>query len=384
MRRRSGFLPGILCLFLIAVPARAGQPAGSWATGADIKRQLATPASISWNMVPLARGLASLSNAQRVAIVLDRRIDPGQLVSLAVTSEPIADILQRLATQLRAGYCQLGPVAYIGPPEMAQRLRTLAAMRLDEARALPPASTRKFLAMRSWKWDELTEPAQLVQLLATEAGVTLAGAERIPHDLWPAADLPPLSWIDRLTLVAAQFDLTFRIAEGGKRVELTSVPEEVRVVRNYTAGRDAKAVVKRWSKDLPAAEVSLAGDKIRVAARVEDHESIESRLRGKPLAPATVTLGPERYQLSIEKAVLTKVIDELAGRLNLTITWDRPALDAAGLSAEQLVTVKIEDADLDALLRAVLNGTGLTFQRQDRAITILPAGDVKAAAEPAP
>lgn len=373
MRRRVGFLPGILCLLVLGIPARADESVGSWATGIDVKRQLSTLASVSWNGVPLARALASLSNSQRVAIVLDRRIDPGQEVTLAVTSEPLADILQRLATHLDAGYCQLGPVAYIGPKEMASRLRTLAAMRLEEARALPAATARSFLAMRSWKREELAEPTQLVELLASEAGVTLVGGEKIPHDLWPAADWPPLSWIDRLTLVAAQFDLTFRISEGGKQVEMIGAPSKPRVVRNYAAGRDAKAVVKRWSKDLPAAEVSLAGDKIRVTARLEDHEAIETRLRGKSLAPTTVALGPERYQLSIEKAVLSKVLDELAGRLNLTIIWDRAAMDAAGLSAEQLVTVKIQDADLDALLRAVLNGTGLAFQRQERAVTIRPA-----------
>lgn len=99
--------------------------------------------------------------------------------------------------------------------------------------------------------------------------------------------------------------------------------------------------------------------------RVEDHELIERRLRGKPLTPTAVTLGPERYQLSIEKAVLLKVVEELAGRLNLTIRWDRAAIETAGLSAEQLVTVQVQDADLDELLGAVLTGTGLTFQRQD-------------------
>lgn len=383
MQRRVSFSPGILCLLVLAMPARAEAPVGSWVTGIDVKRQLAAPASVSWNMVPLARALASLSSAQRVAIVLDRRIDPGQEITFAVTTEPLADLLQRVAAHLSAGYCQLGPVAYIGPTDMARRLRTLAATRLDDVRALPAESARKFLAMRSWKWEELAEPAQLVDLLANEAGVTLAGEAAIPHDLWPAADLPPLIWIDRLTLVAAQFDLTFRIIEGGKRVELTGAPNEVRVIRNYAAGRDANAMVKRWSKDLPAAKVSLAGDKICVAARVEDHEAIESRLRGKSLTPTTVALGPERYQLSIEKAVLPKVIDELAVRLNLTVTWDRAAMGAAGLSAEQLVTVKIQDADLDALLRAVLNGTGLTFQRQDRVVTIRPAGG-KTAAEPDP
>ena len=47
----------------------------------------------------------------------------------------------------------------------------------------------------------------------------------MPHDLWAAADLPPISLVDRLTLIAIQFDLTFKVAEHGKRLELVPVPE---------------------------------------------------------------------------------------------------------------------------------------------------------------
>jgi hypothetical protein len=372
MRRWRSFLPVFCCLLGLGSPARCVEPTGSWATGIEIKRQLATPASVSWDRVPLARGLATLSRAQRLAIVLDRRIDPDQPVNLAAISEPLSDILERLAAQLGVGYCQLGPVAYLGPAEMAQRLRTLAAMRLDETRALPAASARKFLAMRSWPIEELAEPVQLAVHLATEAGVEMTGAEKIPHDLWPAADWPPLSWLDRLTLLLAQFDLTFRIVEGGQRIEVLPVSDKVQVTRSYAAGRDGKAVAQRWAKDLPAAQVSLTDGKIRVAARVEDHEAIETRMRGKPLSPPPVALGIERYQLSIENASLAKVINELADRLNLTVTWDKAAIESAGLSADQLVTVKIQDADLDRLLRAVFQGTGLGARRNDRTVTIVP------------
>jgi hypothetical protein len=373
MRPRAGFFSGILSLLLVvAGAAQARAAVGSWATGVDVKGRLAAPVSLSWNRVPLARALATLATTQRVAIVLDRRIDPGQPITLALNDEPFADALRRVASHLGAGYCQLGAVAYIGPASMSARLRTLSALRWDEARGLPAERAQKFLAMRSWKWDEPAEPALLARDLAAEAGVTLAGDAAIPHDLWPGADWPPLSWLDRLTLLAAQFDLTFRMAAGGHRVELVAAPSDVRVVRNYAAGRDAKAIVKRWAQDLRDADIKLAGDKICVTARVEDHELIERRLRGKPLTPTAVTLGPECYQLSIEKAVLLKVVEELAGRLNLTIRWDRAAIETAGLSAEQLVTVQVQDADLDELLGAVLTGTGLTFQRQDRAVTIRP------------
>ena len=110
--------------------------------------------------------------------------------------------------------------------------------------------------MRSSHWDDLTEPRQLVDALAEEAGVEILGVERIPHDLWPAADLPPLSWIDRLTLIAAQFELSFELDKTGRRAQLVPMPEDVAVVRSYQAGADAAVVARRWTKALPNA----AGD----------------------------------------------------------------------------------------------------------------------------
>ena len=64
---------------------------------------------------------------------------------------------------------------------------------------------------------------------------------------------------------------------------------------------------------------------------------------------------------------------QLAERLNLEFDWDRTAMDAAGIAADQLVSVKVKDASLDELVRAVLAGTGLAFRRNDRKILLYPA-----------
>ena len=188
-----------------------------WATGAAIGQQLAVPVSVSWTNLPLARALKSLAKAQHVAIVLDRRVDPERPITLAIDQEPLGEALEKIAGHLTLGYCQFGPVAYFGPPTIAKRLRTLAALRLDELRQLPTPVTRKLLMMRSSHWEDLTEPKQLLEDLAAEAGVEILGIDKIPHDLWPAADLPPLSWIDRLTLIAAQFDLSFELDKAGRK-----------------------------------------------------------------------------------------------------------------------------------------------------------------------
>ncbi|MEX0978065.1 MAG: STN domain-containing protein [Pirellulales bacterium] len=360
----------LACLASCAAVGAADPP--RWATGSDLQRQLATPLSISWDNTPLERALTSLSQAQRIAIVRDRRIDPGQPLKLAIDDEPLSQALEKIARHLRIGYCQFGPVAYFGPPATAKRLRTLAALRLEDARKLPAPTLRKLLTMKNSQWEKLTEPRELALRLAGETGAKLVGAERIAHDLWPAADLPPLSWIDRLTLLAAQFDLTFRFADAGRGVELVAVPERVVLSRTYLGGGDALALARRWTQELPDAKIAATGNRIRVDAPLEDHEHLEARLRGQPTRRTTVTAGERAYQLSVEKAALDKVVAQLGKQLDLDFQWDRPAIDAAGIAVDQLVSVKISQASLDELLAAVLAGTGLASERTGRTVTIRP------------
>jgi hypothetical protein len=333
--------------------------------------------SVSWSNSPLARSLKSLSVSQHVAIVLDRRIDPDQQVTLTLSQEPLEASLQRLAQHVGLGYCQLGPVAYLGPPAMARRLRTLSALRHEEARALPAAQSRAFLQLRASHWDDLAEPRQMVHELAEEAGVKIAGTEKIPHDLWPAADLPPLSWLDRLTLLAAQFDMSFHIDPGGQSIQLVDAPAKVALSRTYQAGRDPETMAKRWSQSLPDARIAVEQNKIRLDGLLEDHEFVERRLRGTPTHRTTIVAGKEVYQLSIENASLNQVVQQLGQRLNLEFKWDRAAIDAAGISLEQTVSVKVQNASLDDLIKAVLAGTGLAFRRADHVVSIYPAEKAK-------
>jgi hypothetical protein len=309
-----------------------------------------------------------------VAIVLDRRIDPDRQLRLVVDREPLATALGKIAAALRAGYCQFGPVAYLGPADTARKLRTLAALRLEEVKPLVAERARVFLELRTSHWDDLAEPRQILDGLADEAGVKLVGADQIPHDLWRGADLPPMSWIDRLTLLTAQFGLTYRITDAGKNIEVTALPDEVTLARTYLApSRQAAAVARRWAAALPKAQVAATNEGIRVEGTLEDHEHIEARLQGKPQKRTTLTAGREQYQLSVESAALRQVVVQMQKQLDLDVRWDREAIERAGISVEQLISVEIKDASLEELLSAVLKGTRLSFRRNARNITIFPA-----------
>jgi hypothetical protein len=155
-------------------------------------------------------------------------------------------------------------------------------------------------------------------------------------------------------------------------------PEKPTLSRIYQAGKDVRGVAKRWAKALPEARLSIEGNTIHLDGRWEDHELVEHRFRGAPTDRATVSAGKEVYQLSIENTALTRVVQQLGQRLNLEFQWDHAAIDAAGISVDQIISVKVQQATLDDLLVAVLKGTGLSYHRKDRAISIFPADSAKA------
>ena len=139
---------------------------------------------------------------------------------------------------------------------------------------------------------------------------------------------------------------------------MAPLPRNVTLVRTYNAPRQASALARRWAAELPGAKISSEANRIRLEGRLEDHEFAELRLRGAPRQRTAVVPGREVYQLNVEDAALAQVVEQLAARLKLKVTWDRAAIDAAGISVDQLITVHVKDAGLDDLLKAVFDRRG--------------------------
>jgi hypothetical protein len=274
-----------------------------------------------------------------VAILIDRRVDPGQRLTLNLQNVPLETILQTVAERCGLGLARLGPVVYLAPPPAAERLRPLAAAMDRAARQLPAAAQRKFLRVQPLAWEDLATPRALLEQLARQNGLEIDGLERVPHDLWAAADLPPLSLVERLTLIAAQLDLGFTIAAGGTRLELGPVPKNLPV--------------------LPADRRPLsAGHAASTSSATQPAPSLE-RVRIQRLSVRAKPLGP--------------VLRQLAERLGLQLKIDEQAIQRAGISLDQQVSVLVENATVDQLLHELLKSTGLKFQRRQNVVEILPA-----------
>lgn len=372
LRRTWMRLAIVLALVAFVLPhGLAQQPSDSsrWLVGADLLRQRQQPVTLSWSEVPLRDGLRELGKAQRVAILLDRRLDPEQPIDLTADRLPLDDLLARLAKQIDGGLAWLGPLAYIGPRDASARLRTLAALRAADVRALPKDERPAFQHEKNWRWEMLAQPRDLVTEMAAEANVEIESLELLSHDLWPAADLPPLAWTDRLTLLANEFDLTFEL-DDRSHVRLTPIQEPVVIERTYPGGKQAEQLAARWRELAPDAQIALARGKIIVSGRVEDHERFVQK-KPPPLAPRAK--GTESYTMTVRDQPLAAVLDKLRQQLSIDLRVDEAALEAAELTVDRRVSFSVEQASLDELLSAVLRAADLTYRREGAVYQIVPA-----------
>ena len=174
--------------------------------------------NVEWSGVPLRRAMKRLAESSDVPIFIDRRIDPDQQVSLERQEATPTELVAETATTLGLAVVKLGPVLYIIPPAKAESIKADLARQMAAVRRLKPAQAKGWHRSARLDWPDLAEPRALLIELAGREKISLQGAENVPHDLWPAAELPPLPLVERLLLLLAPFDLTWRIEDEGRGI----------------------------------------------------------------------------------------------------------------------------------------------------------------------
>jgi hypothetical protein len=312
----------------------------AWLTGKPREEQLAEPIGVAWGAAPVRATLDHLARAQRVAVLLDRRVDPSREINLTTDAMPLGSVIGDVARRLGLDVCQYQSVVYLGPPGSATRLKAVATRRHDDARRLPAAAARRVLRKKPLRWDDFATPRQVLAELGRSGPVRIEGEDRVPHDLLAAADLPALALVDRLTLLLFQFDLTFEITGDGKGIRIVPLPEDIASM-GAPLGRSDQAP-PATAPAPPNPDLSEPPDLTKV--RVE--------------------------RMTVESQPLGNVLDQLAKRWKLKLQIDEPSLQRAGKSLDRRVSLRIENATVPELLEALLKPEGLTFRLRDRILEI--------------
>ena len=218
---------GILLSTAIALSGPAVQlkrPAPRLNTSRAFQRALTEKVTANFLDAPLRRGLAGISAKWKVAILLDRRVDPTRKITLSLKETPLKDAIAAIAKSVSARTAIVGNTIYIGPASAVAALDDVIEKRGAEwrnaAKSWPRARRRALIAHPTLHWNDLDRPRDLVKEFAAKFGLTVDGLDKVPHDLWAGATFPACSVSQGLSLLLVQFDLTFRWKPDGSGIEI--------------------------------------------------------------------------------------------------------------------------------------------------------------------
>lgn len=355
-----------VCVFFAAQSLAVRADEGvKWKTGSELAKTLRTPLDRTGSDKPVGESLTALSQATGVAMLLDRRVDPNQVVSIDAHGISLSDELKRLSNSLQLGVGTVGLVQYFGPPATAARVEALSELRRREVAS---RGHKRWLKTAPSGWDEFAEPRELAQAIAADAGAKISNPQAIPHDVWATWSGPPLSHVDRLTLVLAGFDLTFELRGDGEELEIIPAPDQLAFERTYEVTAAAASVSNELKRFLPDVKVQASGGKsIRVTATAEQHAKVADLLSGKQTTTKTVVVPGEKvYTFKAENQLIGAMVQTLAKERGLKVQASESIIE----KLKQRGTVEVEKASFEAALKKVLDPVGIKYKLTEKTLEL--------------
>ena len=373
----------VLCLTqLVPAAETIDKLAGKPFTDA-LERQL----SGTWENLSLRAITTRVSTTQRVAVLLDRRLDPDIELAADAQNQTTLNCLRDLVAVQQGNAVAIGNTIYLGPATACGRLRTLIELRRDElsdatnAAAKVPQRRMFDLNKRSTiRWDDLEPPREIVRKITQQFALKVEQLDLVPHDLWAGAALPQATASEALSLVLGQFDLTFEWLDRGNGIRIATTPERIVISKFHTPPRGSTVAqaVERWREAYPDAEIEADKGRIRFVGTIEQHEELD-RSALPPKAAAKNTKGGvdkadlrlKRFTLKV-KAPVTSLMQAVEKTAGVQFEYDAAALRKAEVDLTQPVSVDVKDAPINDLLDAVFSPLGVKFEVAGKTVRLKP------------
>jgi hypothetical protein len=192
--------------------------------------------------------------------------------------------------------------------------------------------------------------------------------EAIPHDLWPAVNLPPLTAVDRLTILLAGFNLTYTIGGTAREIRIVPFPETVTLELTYPLELVPETMRTRVASRFPALSLERRPDGLLVSGTWEEHRQLKRLLAGRtPGTESHLQEGEEAYTLRV-KASARKLIATVSSQLGLQLEID-PSITE---KLDEHISVEVDQVPAEELLEAIVAPIGLDYRLNGQLLTILP------------
>ncbi len=349
-------------------------------TGTVFQQRINQPLLVNRDLTALHDMLMRLQQERRAAILLDRRIDPGQLVAVDVQAGAFDLGIAKLVEPV-AGVTVLGDTVFVGPKATASTLQTraiLSSKQLDDVAGKDLQRVFELSQRRQFAWELGAAPRDLVNQLATRYRLTIDNPERIPHDQWRAGALGNPNAIEGVLLIACQFDLDLEFVSPSRVRFVPQSENPVTEVEHTLRGMTTAAAIKKVQEQFPELTIVSRGkNKLLVTARHEVQQEIGVLLgnraaRPQSSSPAETPLARRRFTLRMPDRPFLELVQGLE-KQGISLRRDEAALTAAGIDLNRRISLELENATIQQLLDQACGPVGLEYSISQEVIELRPA-----------
>lgn len=335
-----------------------------WLTGKELDKSSRLAVSGEFNGGMLRQSLLEFGKRRKTAIFLDRRVDPSRELNLSLVDLTVEQFLWKVANSCGLGVCRVGDVYYVGPEKTAAVLPVL----LNDLRS--KSSSRKLRGEGpNWRvknnlaWPELSEPRHVTEHLAEQSQFNIVNSAIIPHDLWPAVDLPELALEERLALLIVGFEFWFEQTSPGE-IRLIPFPDVNRgscVVKNV---KESAKVARELRQEFTNCKFNGRGHSMTIAGPVDEmNQAVKWLIEHQQVEQGDPSFS--RFSLDTT-ASRGGILNTIARQMGLKLEF---APDLKQILNER-VTIKMNQQPIDAIVAEVLKGTNAKFSFEDGQLTI--------------
>ncbi|HWL11294.1 MAG TPA: hypothetical protein VNQ76_23015 [Planctomicrobium sp.] len=355
-----------------------GEPV-SFLTGSEFQQQINRPLLANRDLTPLQAFLDRLSEERRIAIVVDRRIDPTQLVAVDLQSHYFDSGIEELVRSF-AGVTVLANTVIVAPGETARTLQTRVVLAEQALEALLKKDLGRKLDLSRRKpvaWSEGSTPREILVSVANSYRLQPENPEMIPHDQWRKGELASANAVEALSVISTQFDFDLEWIDGHRFRLVPQAESPVVKVEHTLRNTSPQQAIRKVREEFPDLKVASAGrGKLTVTGRHEEQLEVGVLLgnrtgRPRPARPETVPLASRRFTLRMNNRPFIELVQGLE-RQGVVIRRDSAALDKAGIDLGKSVSLELENATIYKLLDDACRPLGLQYEVDGTQIELKP------------
>jgi hypothetical protein len=235
----------------------ADERGSSYHTGRAFHHSLQQQMNWSSKGAELASQLNQWQDQSNILLILDRRINPHESVTVKAGTSTRANVLSRICGQRPdTGWCTTERFVYVGPSLSAWRLPVMLELQQIQftkfRNQLTPTEFRKLMNRSSIAWDRLSEPRRILTEQAGRVGLMIENPEEIPHDVWDAGNWGALTFTELSTIMLNQFDLMLVPGIASASVRVSPIEMSRIAEFEYSVGRQQKEQMAAAVRDLSA------------------------------------------------------------------------------------------------------------------------------------